>query len=242
MLSSLQDLQKQVNEQCKQMEPAVRAIFTIAEYKGVDICSAEIPGTEIGETGEDGARFLDNKRIEGTIATMVEEAVAFTLRNMKTRTIIDPETGKRKDRREYPVNAIREAILNAVIHRDYSFRTERTPVQLLMFSDRIEIHSPGNLYGRMTVEQLGISKPDMRNAALSLMTEFQTEAENRYSGVPTMRREMAAYRLPPPVFENRRNEFVVTLYNHTADSVLSGQNLKAVISSLWRFKRSHKNS
>jgi ATP-dependent DNA helicase RecG len=45
------------------------------------------------------------------------------------------------------------------------------------------------------------------------MTEALLGAENRYSGIPTIRREMAAYHLPEPKFENRRNEFVVTLYN-----------------------------
>ena len=337
----LQDLQKKVTEQCNQMEPQVRAVFTIAEVDGLPVCSAEIPaidlserpcyykgagrmrgsyirvgdadllmtdyelysyeafrkhlhdderpiqraslstlnqdavqryllerrverpgfgrldeaqqeemlnitregvptlaavlnfgiypqgylpqlgitaivvpGKEIGETAqEDSARFLDNKRIEGTIAEMVEEALAFCKRNMKVRTIIDPQTGRRTDQTEYPINALREAILNALIHRDYSSYTEGTPVQLDFFADRLEIHSPGGLYGRTTVEQLGRSRPDLRNPALAVMAEILTDAENRYSGIPTIRQAMAACGLPEPVFENRRGEFVVTLYN-----------------------------
>ena len=65
----------------------------------------------------------------------------------------------------------------------------------------------------MTVEQLGIARPDLRNPALAIMAEGLTEAENRYSGIPTIRREMKIWGLPEPVFQNRRNEFVVTLYN-----------------------------
>ncbi len=335
-----QDLQKQVTEQCNQMEPPVRAVFTTAEFEGVLICAAEIPavdvadrpcyyrgsgrikgsyirvgdadlpmtdyeiysyeayrrhfhdderaverakmklldenriadylrerkkerpqfnqmeeeqiyemlnitrdgiptlaawmnfgiypqgvfpqlcitaiavqGYEIGDVADDGARFIDNKRIEGTIEEMVEDAITFCKRNMKTRTIIDPDSGKRRDKTEYPINAIREAVLNAVLHRDYSAHTEGTPVQINIFSNRIEIHSPGNLYGRMTVEQLGIAKPDLRNPALAIIAESMTAAENRYSGIPTIRREMEAHGLPEPIFENRRNEFVVTIYN-----------------------------
>ena len=49
-----------------------------------------VPGTEIGDTADSGARFLDNKRMEGTIANMFSEAMAFCMRNMKTATIIDP--------------------------------------------------------------------------------------------------------------------------------------------------------
>ena len=182
------------------------------------ITAIVVPGREIGDVAEDHARFLDNKRIEGTIHAMAEEAQQFCLRNMKVRTIIDPATGKRTDRTEYPPEAVREAILNALIHRDYSFYTEGTPVQINFFADRLEIHSPGSLYGRMTVEQLGYSKMDLRNPALAVMAEVLTGSENRYSGIPTMRREMAAYGLPAPVFENRRNEFVVILYNTPAQA------------------------
>lgn len=182
-------------------------------FPQLGITAIVVPGTQIGDTDTDAARFTDNKRIEGTIDAMVEEAVAFCRRNMKVRTRIDPETGVRKDRTEYPIEAIREAILNAVIHRDYSIYTEGTPVQIDFFADRLEIHSPGSLYGRMTVERLGIDRPDLRNPALAVMTEVLTGAENRYSGIPTIRRAMAEHGLPQPVFENRRNEFVVTLYN-----------------------------
>jgi ATP-dependent DNA helicase RecG len=177
------------------------------------ITAIVVPGQQIGDLAEDASRFLDNKRIEGTISDMVDKALVFAQRNMKVRTIIDPETGKRRDRTEYPIEAIREAILNAVIHRDYSHYTEGTPIQMNFFSDRLEIHSPGGLYGRMTVEQLGYAKPDLRNPGLAVMAEALTGAENRYSGIPTIRREMAAYHLPEPKFESRTNEFVVTLYN-----------------------------
>ena len=175
-----------------------------------------VPGTEIGQQPSGEARFLDNKRIEGTIQTMVEDAMVFCRRSMRVQTVIDPETGRRQDRTEYPLEAIRETVLNALIHRDYSPLTEGTPVQINFFTDRLEIHSPGSLYGRMTVEQLGYARPDLRNPALAVMAEGLVGAENRYSGIPTIRREMAAHGLPEPVFENRRNEFVVTLYNQSS--------------------------
>ena len=106
-------------------------------------------------------------------------------------------------------------MLNALIHRDYSHFTEGTPIQIDFFSDRMEVHSPGGLYGHMTVEDLGKARPDLRNPALATMSEFLLETENRYSGIPTIRRVMKEAGLPAPVFENRRNEFVVTLYNES---------------------------
>ncbi len=176
------------------------------------ITAIVVPGMEIGET-RNAARFLDIRRIEGTLNNMLEEAMAFCARNMKRRTIINARTGRREDVTEYPLTAIREAVLNALIHRDYSQYTEGTPIQIVFFDDRLEIHSPGCLYGRLTVDQLGTARPDLRNPTLAVMAEALTAAENRYSGIPTIRREMAACNLPAPIFENRRDEFVVTLKN-----------------------------
>lgn len=177
------------------------------------ITAIVVPGREIGETTGSGVRFQDNKRIEGTLPAMLSEALSFCKRNMKVQTVIDPVTGMRTDRTEYPLEAIREVVLNALIHRDYSHFTEGTPVQLDFFADRMEIHSPGGLYGRLRVEDLGKVRPDLRNPALATMSEFLLKTENRYSGIPTIRREMKEAGLPAPVFENRRNEFVVTLFN-----------------------------
>lgn len=204
--------------------PTLAAIMNFGLYPQgylpqLAITAIVVPGTQIGDVADDDARFIDNKRIEGTLTDMLEEAMAFCVRNMKTRTIIDLNTGKHVNKTEYPRGAIREAILNALIHRDYSHHTEGTPIQINFFADRLEIHSPGSLYGRMTVEQLGIARLDQRNPALAVMAETLLGAENRYSGIPTIRREMAEYGLPEPVFQNRRNEFVVILYNRAAASV-----------------------
>ncbi len=203
--------------------PTLAAIMNFGLYPQgylpqLAITAIVVPGTQIGDVADDDARFIDNKRIEGTLTDMLEEAMAFCVRNMKTRTIIDLNTGKHVNKTEYPRGAIREAILNALIHRDYSHHTEGTPIQINFFTDRLEIHSPGSLYGRMTVEQLGIARLDQRNPALAVMAETLLGAENRYSGIPTIRREMAEYGLPEPVFQNRRNEFVVILYNRAAAS------------------------
>ena len=189
------------------------ALYPQGVFPQLGITAVVVPGYSIGELGNSGERFVDNKRIEGTISEMLEEAMVFCKRNMKIKTIIDSKTGKRNDRTEYPINAVREAILNALIHRDYSVHTEGTPIQINFFTDRLEIHSPGGLYGRMTVEQLGKARPDLRNPTLATMVESLNQVENRYSGIPTIRMEMKEYGLPEPEFKNGRNEFVVTLYN-----------------------------
>ncbi len=171
-----------------------------------------VPGTEIGNLGDSGERFLDNQRIEGCIPEMVEEAIRFVKKNMKTKTIINPENGLREDRTEYPVTAVREAIINALVHRDYSVHTEGMPVQIIMYEDRMEIRNPGGIYGRMKVDQLGKMQPDTRNPVLALALETLRITENRYSGIPTIRREMEKYHLREPEFSDERGSFTVTFY------------------------------
>lgn len=83
--------------------------------------------------------ILDNQRIEGSISEMLDEAISFVKRNMKNKTIINPETGVREDRTDYPITAVREAIVNALVHRDYSIHTEGMPIQIIMYEDRMEI-------------------------------------------------------------------------------------------------------
>lgn len=176
------------------------------------ITAIAVPGKEIGQQGDEGERFSDNLRIEGTIPEMLDEAISFVRRNMRTKTIIDPDTGKREDRTDYPITAVREALLNALVHRDYSIHTEGMPIQLVLYEDRMELNNPGGLYGRIKIDQLGKVQPDTRNPVLATALELMGITENRYSGIPTIRRELKRYGLPEPVFSDKRGRFSVKFY------------------------------
>ena len=183
-----------------------------AYFPQLCITAIVVPGKEMGEIGNQGERFLDNQRIEGTISEMLESAIQFVNRNMRTKTIINPQTGKREDRTDYPITAIREAILNALVHRDYSIHTEEMPIQLIMFEDRVEIRNPGGIYGRIRIDQLGKVQPDTRNPVLASELEVLKITENRYSGIPTIRKAMQAYNLPQPEFLDERGSFIIKMY------------------------------
>lgn len=187
-------------------------------YPRLCITAVRIPGTELGALGDEGERFLDNRRMDGSIQEMFEGAMQFVQANMRTKTIINPQTGHREDRVEYPQAAVREAILNALAHRDYSVHSEGMPIQILMFSNRMEIRNPGGLYGRMQINQLGKAQPDTRNPVLVSMMEAMNLTENRYSGIPTIRREMKTAGLPEPEFFDERGSFVVRFYNRSESS------------------------
>ena len=175
------------------------------------IVATVVPGTQMGETDEGGARFSDNRRIEGTIPAMLNEALSFVRANMRVATFVEEETGQRKDVFEYPMIAIREVLLNALIHRDYSIHTEGKPIQLTLYSDRMEVTNPGGLYGRLRVDQLGQVQPDTRNPVLATAMEVMGLTENRYSGIPTIRKQMAEAVLPEPEFLDTQSSFRVTL-------------------------------
>ena len=198
-------------------KPTVAGLMLLGEYPQayfpqLSIIAMVVDGTEIGQLGEQGERFIDDQRIEGSIPQMLESAVAFVRRNSRNATIID-ETGKRVDRTEYPMMAVREIILNALVHRDYSIHTENSPIRVILYQDRLEVENPGGLYGRITLDDLGKMAADTRNPFLAGGLEVLLGTENRFSGIPTVMQEMKKAGLPPAVFTNRRGTFKVTLYN-----------------------------
>lgn len=183
-----------------------------AYFPQLCIIATVVPGTEVGTVGDQGERFTDNQRIEGNISDMLDGAMQFVNRNMRIKTIINPHTGKREDRPDYPITAVREAVLNALVHRDYSIHTEGMPIQLIMFDDRMEIRNPGGIYGRIKIDQLGKVQPDTRNPVIASELEVLKVTENRYSGIPTIRRMMQEYNLQQPEFIDERGSFIVKLY------------------------------
>lgn len=198
-------------------------LYPQAYYPQLCVIATVVPGTKVSDLGEDGERFLDNERIEGDIPQILERSLQFVRKNIKAKTIINAVDGKHEDYTEYPMTAVREAILNALVHRDYSIHTEGMPIQIQMFEDRMEIRSPGGIYGRITVDQLGKVQPDTRNPILASALETLNVTENRYSGIPIMRKEVERYGLPPLNIEDRRGTFIVTFYKKPAASAVDSE-------------------
>lgn len=120
----------------------------------------------------------------------------------------------RRDITEYPRESLREAIANAVAHRDYSPYVRGSYIQIRMYADRLEIRSPGGLFGNVTIENLE-DEHSTRNTRLMRMMEDMQVVENQGSGISATLHAMRESNLEPPRFDDRRASFKVTFRNHT---------------------------
>ena len=177
-------------------------VITFLQYYGT---------TEIEKTPR-GERFLDNRKFEGTIPEMIEGAVNHVLASIRKSSLI--EGLYRRDIPEYPEEAVREAVVNAVAHRDYSHFVRGSYVQIRLFADRLEVQSPGGLYGNVTEETLE-NEQSTRNRVLMRLMEDLHLVENRGSGIRTMITAMRNANLEPPRFQDKRSSFWVTFHSHT---------------------------
>ena len=155
------------------------ACITATHYRGADRASGQ----------------LDSQIIGGPIDKQVRDALAFAVRNMSVAARKEPA---RQDLPQYSEKALFEALVNAVVHRDYSIRGSR--IRLAMFQDRLEICSPGGLPNNLTVESMGerqSTRNEVLTSVLGRMNVGGIEAaggrqffmERRGDGVPTIRRE-----------------------------------------------------
>ena len=210
----------------KTNKPTVAGTFLFAEFPQayfpqMFVACVVVPGRKLGETGSLGQRFDDNERVEGTIEEMVEKTLTFIRRNIGTRIIIDSE-GKRTDIPHYPMKALREAIINALIHRDYSKYREGSYVYVQIYDDRIQIISPGSLYGGIKESDLGTEKMlEARNKTIVRILEETTDlVENRHTGIETMREEMKNMNLQEPEFIADNKDFTVIFRKENKNDVI----------------------
>ncbi|MET8460179.1 ATP-binding protein [Streptomyces parvulus] len=186
----------------------------------LDITFVAYPTPEAGVLGPSGERFTENRSIDGSIPEMVSECIRVLKRNMRRRSIV---TGLfRTDEWEYPEEVLREALVNALVHRDYSELARGMQVQVEMYPDRLVIRNPGGLYGPVEVGSLGTETiSSSRNKALLKILEDtpysdnRMVCENRGSGIARMRIALVDAGMEPPRFTDDISSFTAEFPNHT---------------------------
>ncbi len=147
--------------------------------------------------GADKVHVLDRKDFDGGIVADVEDAMRFVERN--TRTAYRIEGLRRENVPEYPMKALREAITNAVMHRDWFFDGANVFVEL--YADRIEVSSPGGLPKGLRVSDLGY-RSIRRNPLISDLLHRIEFIEKAGTGIRRIRDEARDLRCPEPAFES----------------------------------------
>ncbi len=175
-------------------------------YPGLSITFVHFSGTTTTADESDGRLYLDNREFTGPISLLLDSARAAIYEKLSKRAIMQGFV--RQDVPEYPEFAYREAIVNAVSHRDYTL--EGSSIQVRQFADRLEVQSPGGLGGNLTVENI-VYEQYTRNPHIVRLMEDLGYVERRGLGVDHMIRAMEVAGLEPPGFEDRGSSFWVTL-------------------------------
>ncbi len=170
------------------------------------------------ESENSEVRFVDNVAARGSIPEIIETCLGVIRRNLKVAAVI-MDSGSRQDRIELPIESVREIIVNAILHRDYSPATRGTQIQVELYPDRLVVRNPGGLYGGISISELGESQiSTSRNAMLAsiladtyLPNSADIVAENRASGIVELLKNARDFGLAPPVFTASITSFEVSL-------------------------------
>ncbi len=206
--------------------PSVAGLLAMGTYPQaflpqVNLTFVNYPTSERGEPGPGGERFLDNVSIDGPVTVMTDDAMARLRQRMARRSVISGVA--RRDFYEYPEEAVREALVNALAHRDLSAGALGTQVQVELFPDRLEVRNPGGLHGPVGIDDLTTAATSSaRNATLYKILEnvplpggAGVVCENRGSGIRAMVAALRKAGMSQPLFADNIATFEVVFPNVT---------------------------
>ncbi len=173
-----------------------------------NIAVTQYPGSSKVDSLNPEITYIDDREFGGNIITQFEHAFDFIRSKLPMTGRIDQD-GKRRDALTIPEVAIREALANALTHRDYGTFSSR--VQVDIFSDRIEIINPGQ--SLVPIESIETTPSVSRNPSLmGFLKDFHI-TEQRARGIRTIRDSLRDAGLQEPLIENLPVSFRITLYS-----------------------------
>jgi ATP-dependent DNA helicase RecG len=175
--------------------------------RSAEVICVRYAGTRMGD------EFV-RQDLGGTLTDQIRQAEAFVTSNMRRGMRIRGLA--REETTEYPLPVVREALVNAIAHRDYSIRGEG--IRLLMFSDRLEVYSPGRLPGHVTIANLKDERYSRNEAIVAVLSDLGFIERLGY-GIDRMIATMQEAGLPEPEFVETAAGFNVTLYSPSTDLV-----------------------
>ena len=204
-----------VAETEKGLRPTIAGILLFGKNPQRWLRSAEI--TAVRYAGPTMSDDFIRDDIRGVLAEQIRRAEAFVKANMRRGMRINGF--EREEILEYPISVVREAIVNAVAHRDYSIRGDN--IRVLMFSDRMEVYSPGRLPGHVTLDNLVDERYSRNEAIVQVLAEMGFIERLGY-GIDRMIAVCEQEGLPRPDFSETSAGFRVTIYSHAPELVGAG--------------------
>jgi len=166
------------------------------------ITFAYFEGTEVTE------KYFERSDIEGTITKLIDESVRLIRKNIPRIAHIK---GLKRKEISIPREVLREAVTNAIAHRDYTILGAK--VRIYVFTDRVEVRSPGSLPNTVTIEKMKVGSVSVaRNPFIvNYLVEFKY-VERLGRGILSILQKMEQLKAPPPLLEEKEDEFILTLY------------------------------
>jgi ATP-dependent DNA helicase RecG len=199
--------------------PTQAAIVLFLTEKARVYTQAGVRAVAFGDTL---ARVRDEKSLLGGSFLLFERLMAFFEANLPRASALKPGTTLRAEMPVYPVTVIREAVVNALIHRDYQ---DTASIQVRLFLDRLEIWNPGRLPAEYIQEAASFTVSRPGNPDIARIFHLRGYAEMLGIGLRRIREEMAQAGLPPPVWSNEGGGVLLTLAC-SAEKASSGDNSK----------------
>ena len=193
-------------------DPTVAGLLLFGQHPSLYLPQAGLVfvhfvGTE--PRGRDGlAGYGRREEINGPLPRLIEQAWKILWEEMRVEAVV--KGLEREERTEYPPFAVREALVNAVAHRDYRLRGRR--IEIRMFDDRLEVTSPGGLPGYITLDNI-VEEHFSRNPRIVAGLFQWGYIEELGLGIDRMIEAMVEAGHPPPHFRATPYSFTVTLYN-----------------------------
>lgn len=188
------------------------AAYPQQDYPQLTIDVTVHPGAEKSLDGT--TRFLDRRVCDGPLPVAVRDAVDTVLKNLRTRRVVDGLGGT--DVPEIPAEVLREAIVNAVMHRDYSAAVRGQQVAVDVYPDRVEVINPGGFWGDRTKDNVAEGRSAKRNEVLAKLLgdvripgSRSSLAETQGSGIPRMIHAMRQHGLPAPSYAGSTIDHVI---------------------------------
>lgn len=178
--------------------------------------------------GLEKTQFKDRREFEGSLLKQLSDVFAFIDRYNRNRSEL--EGLYRIDKRDYPTEAIREALLNALVHRDYSFSDS---ILISIFDDRIEFVSIGGLVRGITFEDMMLGVSVVRNRKLANIFYRLTLIEAYGTGVPKIMGSYEGFRTKPKI-ETTDNAFKIVLPNINETSAIMLNKEESIVMDLFR--------